>query len=290
MKITYYGYNTFLIENGDRKIVIDPGKNLGISGSSLLPKDKWPEISHIVVTHNDPDHFDFAIPLAKKSNASIICGKDLVKYFKAEKITKVNSITVNDKINIDNIDFEGLQVEHGTLFFKLAAGLVEMKISNQKRDRGGQEVFLGPLRILKKEKKMDVFNHATMKFLFGLLRAEKDNVEWALGTIGYKITFDGKSIVNLGDTLLRDDWKNLKPDVLMIPIGGLGNNVWTMDVDEAIEAVNSIKPKLVIPCHYSVPFLFNKKFCPADDQAFKKAVEKSGYQCEIMNFGNKIEI
>jgi len=29
-----------------------------------------------------------------------------------------------------------------------------------------------------------------------------------------------KSVVNLGDTVFQEEWEGLKPDVLMIPIGG----------------------------------------------------------------------
>ena len=84
--------------------------------------------------------------------------------------------------------------------------------------------------------------------------------------------------------------ENWKPEVLMIPIGGLGNNTWTMDVAEALEAVRLIAPKRVIPCHYSVPFLFRKKFGQADDEYFKKEVEKLGIECSIMKYGDNIEI
>jgi len=48
----------------------------------------------------------------------------------------------------------------------------------------------------------------------------------------------------------------------MLPIGGLGNSRWTMDVEEALEAVRMIAPKSVIPCHYSIPFLLEEKLCP----------------------------
>jgi len=49
-------------------------------------------------------------------------------------------------------------------------------------------------------------------------------------------------------------------------------------------------PKLVIPCHYNVPFILKKKFAPADEQYFKREVEKMGIDCRIMNFGDEIEI
>ena len=76
----------------------------------------------------------------------------------------------------------------------------------------------------------------------------------------------------------------------MLPIGGPGNNTWTMDVDDALEAVKLIAPKKVIPCHYNVPFLWIKNIAPADDQYFKSEVENMGIECFIMRQGDEIEI
>ena len=107
--------------------------------------------------------------------------------------------------------------------------------------------------------------------------------------MGFKITIDDKTIVNLGDSLLQREWEGLKPDVLILPIGGLGDDTWTMDVPDAIEAVKIISPRKVIPCHYNVPFFWIRNAAPADDQLFKREVEKLGIECCIMKHGNEIE-
>ena len=108
-----------------------------------------------------------------------------------------------------------------------------------------------------------------------------ERIGW--GTIGFEIKYDGKSVVNLGDTLLLSEaWKKIKnPDVLMIPIGG-GTVDNTMDEAEALVAVKIIQPKLVIPMHYNLPILFSKHYNPADDKKFKKEVEELGIKCEIL--------
>jgi L-ascorbate metabolism protein UlaG (beta-lactamase superfamily) len=107
-----------------------------------------------------------------------------------------------------------------------------------------------------------------------------------LGSMAFLITIGNKSILNLGDSLLLTDWEGLRPTVLMLPIGGLGENTWTMDVDDAIAAVELIDPKLVIPCHYSVPFLWKRKFAVADDARFKREVEALGKECRILRSGD----
>ena len=58
MKICHYLYNAFLIEDGSTKLVIDPGYFLKLfKMNSLIPKSEWKNITHILVTHGDPDHY-----------------------------------------------------------------------------------------------------------------------------------------------------------------------------------------------------------------------------------------
>ena len=118
---------------------------------------------------------------------------------------------------------------------------------------------------------------------FTLRRAPGPNERVGLGSMGFKITIGGKSILNLGDSILLPDWQNLAPDVLMLPIGGMGQNTWTMDVDEAIEAVEMIAPRAVIPCHYGIPLFWMRRFAVADDARFKREVEKLGVECHILD-------
>ena len=95
--------------------------------------------------------------------------------------------------------------------------------------------------------------------------------------------------MNLGDTLLHEkEWQTInKPDVLMIPIGGKAVHN-TMDVPEALQAVNIMRPKLVIPCHYNCPGFFTKTLNPADAGLFKMEANKTGAKCEIMLMGDPI--
>jgi len=66
--------------------------------------------------------------------------------------------------------------------------------------------------------------------------------------VGYVVEIEGVRIYHAGDTDFIPEMKNLKDiDVALIPIGG----TYTMDEKEAAEAVNSFKPKVVIPMHYN---------------------------------------
>lgn len=117
----------------------------------------------------------------------------------------------------------------------------------------------------------------------------EERVGW--GAIGFRIQLDGMTLINLGDTLLlRKERESIKTlDVLMIPIGGKAVHN-TMDEDEALEAVNLMRPKLVIPCHYNCPAFFTKKYNPADEQRFKYGVEKLGIRFVILRSGDSVEV
>ena len=108
--------------------------------------------------------------------------------------------------------------------------------------------------------------------------------------MGFRITIGDTSVLNLGDTVLLREWKGISADVLMLPIGGLGRNSWTMNVDEALEAVRLISPKRVIPCHYSVPLLWKRRFAVADDQRFKREAERLGAECTILKYGEAVTV
>lgn len=64
--------------------------------------------------------------------------------------------------------------------------------------------------------------------------------------VGYIIDISGKKVAIVGDSDNTDELRNIKTDILLIPIGG----TYTMNVEEAASATLSIKPKLVIPTHY----------------------------------------
>ena len=264
MKITHYLYNTYLIEAGNRKIAIDPGALFlyYFRLTTLIPKAEWPGITHIFITHGDPDHYWHADRVAEASGAAVICNQTMLRDDSGQALMlgprskgltfttamkNVHPITVGETLDLDGMMVTGIKTTHGELLLKL-----------------------GP-------------------FSKNVKPGPEERVGW--GAIGFNIRIDGKSIVNLGDTLLHSEaWKMIKqPDVLMIPIGGrIAHN--TMDEDEALEAVRIMKPAVVLPCHYNCPGFFTKKYNPADDEYFKREVEKLGSECVIMGSTDSVEL
>jgi len=87
---------------------------------------------------------------------------------------------------------------------------------------------------------------------------------------GMIVELGGKLIYHLGDTALFGDLELIGRrhaiDVALVPIGGF----FTMDREDAVEAVRMIGPRQVIPCHYDT-------FPPivTDAEAFKADVENA---------------
>jgi L-ascorbate metabolism protein UlaG (beta-lactamase superfamily) len=84
------------------------------------------------------------------------------------------------------------------------------------------------------------------------------------GYVGYVVTIGGRRIYHAGDTDLIPEMKDIKADLVLLPVGGK----FTMDAAEAAKAADLIRPKLAIPMHYGAVV-----GSEADAQTFKKLSE-----------------
>lgn len=66
--------------------------------------------------------------------------------------------------------------------------------------------------------------------------------------LGYIIDFENIKYYISGDTDALEENKIIKCDIAFIPIGG----TYTMTAKEAVEFINAMKPKKVIPIHYNM--------------------------------------
>ena len=262
MKITHYLYNTFLVEEGDTKVAIDPGQNLWLFDlRSLIPEEEWPTVTHIVITHGDPDHHWQSDRVARASGAHVVCGRGLTRTCDREtlvvdprgrgltswvSIDNLHPLDAGESAVIDGVTFEAVRSKHGPIEVSLLGFTI--------RQQPGPEERVG------------------------------------LGSMGFRITIGKQSILTLGDSLLLPDWDQLRPTVLMLPIGGMGRNTWTMDVDDALQAVERIDPDIVIPCHYNVPFLWKRRIAEADDARFKRETEALGKACFLLGAGDVLTV
>jgi len=288
MEIQHFTYNAFTIAEGNTRIAIDPGQNLWMfKKKSLIPESEWHNVTHIMVTHGDPDHFKYAVAMAKETKAAVVCGDRLMEDFTSAGITSTHTISAGQTLSMNGLTVSGVKVKHGPLPVKMLGGLISITGQVRESDTGGQEVYLAGFQVQKIQNPMEVYSHGTVKLLGGLIRLEKDNMDFARGSIGYLIEIHGKTLLNLGDSLFLEEWAGLSPDVLMIPIGG-GSLPNTMNITDALKAVSQISPKLVIPCHYNVPYGSRRNVNPTDEMHFRNEVVNMGIDCNIMAYGDKI--
>lgn len=71
----------------------------------------------------------------------------------------------------------------------------------------------------------------------------------------YRIQMDDITVVHLGDLGDVLDNKQLekleRTDILMIPVGGK----YTINAEKAVEVINQLEPRIIIPMHYKIPGL-----------------------------------
>ncbi|MFA5318530.1 MAG: MBL fold metallo-hydrolase [Patescibacteria group bacterium] len=75
------------------------------------------------------------------------------------------------------------------------------------------------------------------------------------GNIIFRINIEDVVVTHLGDLGHALDNKQIEAlqgtDILMVPVGG----VYTLDAKKAVEVINQIEPRIIIPMHYQVPGL-----------------------------------
>jgi len=109
-------------------------------------------------------------------------------------------------------------------------------------------------------------------------------VEYLGNPCGFLVRIAGKTYYNAGDTGLFGDMDLIgrlyKPDVAILPIG----DNYTMGIDDAVEAVKMLKPKMVIPVHYNTfPVIMQ------DPYEFAKKVGKLA-KCVVLKPGESFQV
>lgn len=115
--------------------------------------------------------------------------------------------------------------------------------------------------------------------------AGESGLEYTGNPCGFLITMDGKTIYHTGDTGLFYDMKLIgemnKIDLMFLPIG----DNFTMGVDDAVKAVEFVKPKIAVPMHYDTWDIIH-----VEPQEFKKKLDGSSTRVEILKPNQSIEL
>ncbi len=85
--------------------------------------------------------------------------------------------------------------------------------------------------------------------------------------VGYIVILNGASYYFAGDTDNTPEMKEIKANVVFLPVGG----TYTMTAEEAAEAANIIKPLVAVPMHYGSGIVGT----PEDGAKFIKGLDPS---------------
>lgn len=136
MKIQFYGYNAFLVEIGEKRLAIDPGALFfyWFRFPTLFPESLWKDITHIFVTHGDPDHYWYADKVAEASNAPVIMNKTMLREVNGKTLAlgprskglaftkefkNLHTLSVDETIELDGMAIKGIKTTHGELVIKI---------------------------------------------------------------------------------------------------------------------------------------------------------------------------
>jgi L-ascorbate metabolism protein UlaG (beta-lactamase superfamily) len=212
-----------MIETNKTKILIDPF----LEGNPLA-KSKPDEISadYIIVTHAHGDHLGDSIPIAKKSNATIITNFEIANYCTAQG-ANAHPLHIGGAHDFEFGKVKLTPAWHGSSFPDGSYG----------------------------------------------------------GTpAGCLLTINGTTIYHTGDTGLFMDMQligEMNPvDIMLVNIG----DNFTMGIEDAVKAVELVKPKITIPMHYKTFDVID-----VDPLEFQNKLKAKGFESEILDIGESYQ-
>jgi L-ascorbate metabolism protein UlaG (beta-lactamase superfamily) len=117
------------------------------------------------------------------------------------------------------------------------------------------------------------------------VKAADGTIEYTGPACGFVVTMGGKTIYYAGDTGLFGDMKligeSVALDAAILPIG----DCFTMGPDDALKAIGMLRPRVVIPTHFSA---FDVIQQDADEWA--STVRAMGTDCRVLRPGDEIEV
>lgn len=115
--------------------------------------------------------------------------------------------------------------------------------------------------------------------------AGESGLEYTGNPCGFVFNMGGKTIYHTGDTGLFLDMKLIGEinaiDLMFLPIG----DNFTMGVDDAVRAVQFVKPKVVVPMHFGTWDLI-----ATDPREFKKKLDGTGVRVELLEPNKSLEL
>lgn len=110
MNITYYGHSCFLVEQGGKRLIIDPflsgNPHAGVDPSVV-------KVDAILLTHGHDDHFGDTLAMAKNNDCPVIATFELAMYCH-NKGAKVHAMNIGGAYDFDGYRIKWTQAFHGS--------------------------------------------------------------------------------------------------------------------------------------------------------------------------------
>jgi L-ascorbate metabolism protein UlaG (beta-lactamase superfamily) len=111
--ITWLGHATVLYRSPKGKsVLVDPW----IEGNPACPPQskKLPGVDLMLITHGHCDHFDDAIPLAKKFHPDVVCNYEISLFMESKGVEKLHGINKGGSITLGGITVTMVQAIHSS--------------------------------------------------------------------------------------------------------------------------------------------------------------------------------
>ena len=128
------------------------------------------------------------------------------------------------------------------------------------------------------------FGHVRLTLAFHSSSTEIDGRNVYLGApCGFVLTVDGRRLYHAGDTALFSDMQLIGRAGLDLALVPIGDN-FTMGPDDALLALDYLRPKLAVPIHYNTWPLIAQ-----DGDAFAARARAQGHAVRVLRPGESLE-
>ncbi len=141
-------------------------------------------------------------------------------------------------------------------------------------------MVVAPPPLAGKFKRMTVMHHGETKLIEGVSVTMISATHKSAYPSGYVFELGGVRFAHLGDTHLDGVQPLQNIDVLFIPIGGY----FTINVHQAVRALDIIKPNVAIPMHFNT---FDT--IKADPKEFKRLAEEADHKVIALPIGGSTD-